>query len=308
MTSPTSPDLPEGERASARAAEHLVHRRTRRRRTVIIGTVAAAVVLATVGAIFLSQTASPVSARTEFSAAGAQSKPVSQSGLPMISYAAVVPGLLPATSKDLTGDPTSYSISRDTPVYGNDKTNPIGFIPQQDFSHQATVIVGIRSSGDWTLVLTTARNATPSDGHPSAAQTMGWVRTDDLIDARRITTSITLSISSQKLTIRQSRQPDQVFAAGIGTPGTPTPEGVTGFIQQRYTDPSQGTGGHPINLTTLHSAVADQLFQGNVGGVIGIHYNEDNTGAVSHGCIRLGEDGINAVNALPLGTLVTITN
>ena len=31
------------------------------------------------------------------------------------------------------------------------------------------------------------------------------------------------------------------------------------------------------------------------------------TGAVSHGCIRLSRDGIDAVNGLPVGTPVEIT-
>jgi lipoprotein-anchoring transpeptidase ErfK/SrfK len=39
-----------------------------------------------------------------------------------------------------------------------------------------------------------------------------------------------------------------------------------------------------------------------------VHFEEQSTGQISHGCIRLPADAITAVNALPLGTLITITS
>jgi lipoprotein-anchoring transpeptidase ErfK/SrfK len=58
-------------------------------------------------------------------------------------------------------------------------------------------------------------------------------------------------------------------------------------------------------LTSLHSSAADEPYLGHDGGLIGVHYNATATGNVSHGCVRLNVAAINAVNALPLGTLIT---
>ena len=96
------------------------------------------------------------------------------------------------------------------------------------------------------------------------------------------------------------------FPAGVGAGGTPTPTGVVGYVQARYLDPAQDQTVHPITLTTLHSSAADEPYGGDDGGLIGVHYESAARGAVSHGCVRLDGDAIDAVNALPLGTVVQV--
>lgn len=62
-----------------------------------------------------------------------------------------------------------------------------------------------------------------------------------------------------------------------------------------------------VVLTSLHSAAADNPYGDTDGGLIGIHYDPTSSGAISHGCMRLDDTAIAAINRLPLGTLVTIT-
>jgi lipoprotein-anchoring transpeptidase ErfK/SrfK len=78
------------------------------------------------------------------------------------------------------------------------------------------------------------------------------------------------------------------------------------YLEARCLDPAQGQAVHPIQLTSLRATAADEPYGGSDGGLIGIHYQEVSSGAVTHGCVRLDEQAIQAVNALPLGTPVSI--
>lgn len=61
-----------------------------------------------------------------------------------------------------------------------------------------------------------------------------------------------------------------------------------------------------MQLTTLHSASADEPHGGHDGGPVGVRYKSVARGAVSHGCVRMGGDAVDAINTLPLGTMVEI--
>ncbi|WP_240183645.1 L,D-transpeptidase [Leifsonia aquatica] len=116
-----------------------------------------------------------------------------------------------------------------------------------------------------------------------------------------------VSVSAQSLTITDATgRAEHTFAVGVGAPGTPTPVGVTGYLEAQYLDPDQGQRLHRIQLTSLHATAADEPYGGSDGGLIGIHYESEASGAVSHGCIRLGADAITAVDALALGTPIVI--
>jgi lipoprotein-anchoring transpeptidase ErfK/SrfK len=52
----------------------------------------------------------------------------------------------------------------------------------------------------------------------------------------------------------------------------------------------------------------DEPYGGTDGGLIGLHYQDVASGAVSHGCIRLDADAIAAVDTLPLGTPITVVD
>jgi lipoprotein-anchoring transpeptidase ErfK/SrfK len=171
-----------------------------------------------------------------------------------------------------------------------------------------SVVVSVQVDGAWSLVLTPARQQLPSKDNGNApAQTAGWVRTSALIADHALPQHVVVSVSKQTLSIVDAAGTvNASYPAGVGTSTAPTPTGVIGYLQARYLDPSQNEAVHPIQLTSLHSSAADEPYLGHDGGLIGVHYNATSTGNVSHGCVRLAVTAINAVNALPLGTLITL--
>jgi lipoprotein-anchoring transpeptidase ErfK/SrfK len=228
--------------------------------------------------------------------------------LPAATYDAVIPALLAAPSE--TSITAAYSLDADTPLYGADRVTPVARFEAKNFLDESSVIVPVAIDGDWSLVLTPSRQTKPSQtpaGTTAAAQTVAWVPTRDLRRPQPLPNRIVISISQQTLAITDATgMPLQTFPVGVGTPDTPTPTGVTGYVEARYLDPAQGQAVHPIQLTSLHATAADEPYGGSDGGLIGIHYEEESSGAVSHGCVRLDENAIEAVNALALGTPVSI--
>ena len=231
--------------------------------------------------------------------------------LPEVKYDAVIPGLIEYADTPAPEKATeAYTLAVDTAIYGTDQVTPVARFTAANFLGQKNVVVPVAFTDGWALVLTPARKALPSaaPGH-APAQTAGWIRADSLTKDHPLTQRVVVSIAAQTLAINDaSGATTASFAVGVGTPTTPTPTGVTGYIQVRYLDPAQGQLVYPIQLTSLHSAAADEPYSGKDGGLIGVHYFFDHSGAVSHGCIRLPKNAITAVNQLPLGTLVSITN
>ncbi len=173
-------------------------------------------------------------------------------------------------------------------------------------------------------VLTPARQRLPSqaagatgDDSPRMtvpAQTSAWLPADSLHSPTPLPVRILVSVAAQTLSISAvttgvaTGVETRSWAVGIGAPGTPTPTGVTGYLEARYRDATQGQAEHPVQLTSLHSTAADEPFGGNDGGLIGIHFQAAASGAVSHGCIRVPVEAIAVIDALPLGTLIMIEN
>lgn len=293
------------------------HPRPRRRHRRLLGLVAivtaVAAVAVTVGVLWPT-----LSARSDLSAAATATASVSEhvarlspkqvALLPEARYNAVIPGLAPYQSVDVPkASATVYTISSDIAIY-SEKRTPVARFAFTDFAGHPTVIVPVRVEGPWTLVLTPARQTLPSQTRGAApAQTVGWVQSSQLRKVADVGRRIVVSVGKQELSIETlSDQVVQTFSVGVGVAGTPTPTGVTGYLQERYLDPAQGQSTYPINLTSLHSSAQDEPFQGEDGGLIGIHYFPVHTGNVSHGCIRLPEDAIKAVDNLPAGTSITI--
>lgn len=228
------------------------------------------------------------------------------SKLPVARYDAVIGGLLPFTG-DATTVTGSFRLTADAPLFGADRRIPLARLEAQDFVGAPTTVVVVGRSGPWSKVLTPARIALPSkSGGNAPAQSAAWIATKTLRSVAALPDRIRISVGAQTLTILHDGVETASFAVGVGTSGTPTPTNVTGYLQQRYLDPKQGESVYPIQLTSLHATTSDEPYGGNDGGLIGIHYNAVNAGAVSHGCVRLTSDAITAVNQLPLGTPVTI--
>ncbi len=251
----------------------------------------------------------PVASSTPTASAAPYDAPsaAAVAALPEARYDAVIGGLLPSYEPDVPeAADHAWTIRRDAPLYGADRTEPVARLAAENFLGDPTVVVPLRFAGDWALVMTPSRQTLPSaapDG--AAAQTAGWVRRDLLHRGEALRDHVVISISEQTVSIvGADGRTVHEFPAGVGAGDTPTPTGVVGYIQARYLDPAQDQTVHPLNLTSLHSSAADEPFGGDDGGLIGVHYQSVARGAVSHGCVRLDGDAVDAVNALPLGTVV----
>ncbi|WP_426625014.1 L,D-transpeptidase [Leifsonia sp. McL0607] len=195
----------------------------------------------------------------------------------------------------------------DTAVYGADFTVPVARIPATNFPGEPTVVVPVATQGDWSLVLTASRQQLPSQAADAPAQTAAWVPTTDLVQLGELPDRIVISLAAQTLTITDTEGTARSsFPVGIGTAQAPTPSGVTGYLQARYLDPAQDQLVHRIQLTSLHATAADEPYGGSDGGLIGVHHQSDATGRVSHGCLRLASDAIEAVDRLALGTPIQV--
>jgi lipoprotein-anchoring transpeptidase ErfK/SrfK len=229
--------------------------------------------------------------------------------LPVAQYDAVIGGLLPYYQSTIpkTAD-ESYTISADAPLYGDDHTTAVARLAAKNFLGDPTVVVPVKFSGNWAMIMTPARQALPSETKGgAAAQSAAWIRRDLLKKKTTLQDHVVIAVGKQTVSIVGSDgKTINEFPAGVGAAGTPTPTGVIGYIQARYLDPAQNQTVHPIQLTTLHSASADEPYGGHDGGLIGVHYESVARGAVSHGCVRMDGDAVDAVNALPLGTMVEI--
>lgn len=281
--------------------------------TVSIAAVAAVAAGVLAVPLLGSTPASPPATRSPSASAAATTPAVPSvsadalAALPEAQYSAVVAGLIPFTST-VTSD-TVFHLRADAPLFGSDRQTPVARFAARDFLQQPSTVVGLRREGAWELVLTPARQQLPSAAGSSgaAAQTSAWVPVSALQQVTTPTSRIVISTKDQQVSVvTASGTVQQSFSAGVGTADTPTPTGVTGYLEQRYVDPSQGTGDHPIQLTSLHSSAADEPYGGHDGGLIGMHWNAATSGAISHGCVRLDADAVAAINALPLGTLVTV--
>ncbi|MCU1514845.1 MAG: hypothetical protein JWO10_1935 [Microbacteriaceae bacterium] len=236
--------------------------------------------------------------------------PAELAALPEARYDAVIARLLQSPSSTVVAVSSTWSLATDVAVYGAGAA-PAARLPALNFLGQPTVVVSIEHRDDWMLVLTPARRSLPSaSGGSAPAQTAGWVRADALLDEQHLDEQVVVSVSARTISIVDSDQnggpAQRSWPVGIGMAGTPTPTGVTGYLQERYFDPAQGQQQHRVQLTSLHSAAADEPFGGSDGGLIGIHYARASSGALSHGCIRLPAEAIDAIDALPLGTLVRL--
>jgi len=229
--------------------------------------------------------------------------------LPEAKYDAVIGGLIAVTGvEQLAAKVDTYTLRHDAALYGVDERTPVARLDAQNFLTERTTVLAVKHTGPWTLVLTPARQALPSKtGGTAAAQTAAWIRSADLTGKRTIDSAITVSVSKQTLTLRDGEQ-STTFKIGVGTDKTPTPVDVTGYLQARYLDPGQGQALYPIQLTSLHATTTDEPLAGGTGGLIGVHYETETNGKVSHGCIRLPAAAITAVNRLPLGTPINITS
>ncbi|MDY7104175.1 MAG: L,D-transpeptidase family protein [Actinomycetota bacterium] len=157
--------------------------------------------------------------------------------------------------------------------------------------------LAVDHTGDWLQVLVPVR--------PNG--TTGWVSTAD-VDLARTHLRVEVRLSDHRLTVYEGDRPVLREPIGVGTTDTPTPGGLY-FLTEllRPPDPDGPYGHYAFGLSGYSETLTSF---GGGDGVIGIHGTNDPDSLgedVSHGCIRISNDAIDAMaSLLPLGTPVQI--
>lgn len=135
----------------------------------------------------------------------------------------------------------------------------------------------------------------------------GWVRRSDVTITRH-RYRIVVEVGAHRITVTKGSEVVLQEPVGIGTNDTPTPGG-TFYIKELLQPPTPDGpyGPYAYGLSGFSNVLTS--FAGG-DGVIGIHGTNDPSSIgkdVSHGCIRMSNDGITSlVKVLPLGTPVEI--
>lgn len=151
---------------------------------------------------------------------------------------------------------------------------------------------------DWLQVLLPAR--------PNGS--VGWIRAAD-VEVRETTFRVLVQLAAHRITVWDGSDVIDDEPVGVGTAAAPTPPGeyfitealtVPAFQRAAYGPFAFGISGHSDVYTTF----------GGGDGTIGIHGTADTSSIgkdVSHGCIRLSNEGITKlIHLIPLGSPVEI--
>jgi hypothetical protein len=152
--------------------------------------------------------------------------------------------------------------------------------------------------GEWIKVLLPTR--------PNGST--GWIRRGD-VELRSVDEAIEVDLASRTLRLLIDGEAVVSAPVAVGTPDNPTPTGRFYVVDKLATgDPTHPYGRFALGLSG-HSNELSEFAGGD--GQIGIHGTDDPASigqAVSHGCIRLGDEAITQLSDLvPLGTPVVIT-
>ncbi len=178
------------------------------------------------------------------------------------------------------------------PVFAEPGRKPFAKVGPQQMGELWLPVVG-RKKG-WTKVMLPAR--------PNASA--GWVRTRG-VERRTSSYEVQVHLGSRTLEVIRDGTPAGSWTVAIGAAGTPTPTGRT-FVLGLIQDPNQSFSDYIIPLGT-HSDTLDTY--GGGPGTVAFHGWPDPSvfgQAISHGCIRVPDDGMDLLRQVPLGSVVTI--
>jgi lipoprotein-anchoring transpeptidase ErfK/SrfK len=136
----------------------------------------------------------------------------------------------------------------------------------------------------------------------------GWVRAAD-VSLATTAYRITVELAAHRLTVHQGDAVVLTDTVAVGAAATPTPTGHF-YIRALLKAPNPHTAYGPFAYgLSGYSPTLEQFAGGDA--EVGIHGNNDTSALghnISHGCIRMSNDGITKLAAtLPLGTPVDIT-
>lgn len=168
--------------------------------------------------------------------------------------------------------------------------------PTTAFGSTRVLLVEQRQ-GDWVKVRLPAR-----PNHRS-----GWIPAAD-VELETVDLAVYVDLQTKTLSVRSGDEVVVRSPIAVGTPENPTPLG-TFYVTDKLETPDPGGGYGPFALgLSGYSETLTEFAGGD--GQIGIHGTNDPGSigqAVSHGCVRLPNDVIEALaTLLPLGTPVHI--
>ncbi|MGI5127043.1 L,D-transpeptidase family protein [Pseudonocardia sp. CA-107938] len=186
---------------------------------------------------------------------------------------------------------------RETPIHETPDGKPLARLPRTMLGDAGdTWLPVIDQQPGWVRVLL------PSKPNGST----GWIRAADVEDARTPFV-INVRLGQKKVQLLKDGRVTDTWTVGIGKPSAPTPVGRT-FLLGAFTDPNQQFSPVILPLGT-HSATLDTF--GGGPGTVAIHTwptaDVFGTGS-SDGCIRVPAAALTKLTAVPLGTLVMITD
>jgi lipoprotein-anchoring transpeptidase ErfK/SrfK len=181
-------------------------------------------------------------------------------------------------------------------VYAEPGGPPIAVVPTTQLDDPTWLPV-IDSRPGWMRVLLPSR--------PNGST--GWIHTGDgKIKQTYSPYQVRIDLTARRLTLLKGGQETGSWPVAIGTEETPTPTGRTFLLASL--SPPEITYSPVILPLGMHSEKL-QTFDGGPG-TVGLHGWPDKSAfgkAVSHGCVRLPKDGLDAVSHIPLGSLIIIT-
>jgi hypothetical protein len=178
------------------------------------------------------------------------------------------------------------------PLYAGPGRRPFAKITPEQLGDTWLPVVERR--GGWSRVLLPSR--------PNGAT--GWLRTEDL-ERRTSPYLVRVHLGSRQLELLYQDSPVGSWTVAVGAPGTPTPVGRT-FVLGQLVDDSQSFSPVVLPLGS-HSDTLDSY--GGGPGTVALHGWPDSAvfgQAVSHGCVRVPPDALEALSHVPLGTLVLV--
>ena len=135
--------------------------------------------------------------------------------------------------------------------------------------------------------------------------TTAWVHGDD-VDLREMDERIEVDLSERLLRHFVDDELVHHFRIGVGTTATPTGTGeFYVWVKVPYADPNQAYGIMALGLSGFSPVLSDWPGEGRMA-IHGTPFAGDRGRPVSHGCVRVFNDDMEALVDVPLGTPVVI--
>ena len=231
------------------------------------------------------------------------------STLPVIDLLHVVPGLpgIDGLTQRKNADPSlgrwqTVVVVRDTAGRVAPAGAAVGVVPPLTLEVRTTLPV-IDQRGRWLRVMVATRGALPSQ---DVAQTNGrsvWIDSADTEPAGT-DWSIQVDTAAQTITVDDGTTTHVLPVKATGAPGTPTPHVPAFLVGTRWLQPGSTTP--RVLLLSTQSESIDHYDKPTGTAVTAIHTTTlRGAGAVSNGCVRVGDDVLDLVWQAPAGTVVT---